>query len=241
MTAPDIETVLFDLDGTLVDTKTLYLECYRLAVEPRLSRRPSVEELMAMKPRSEIRFLERVVGQDALDACLDDFHAHYASLHDAHFGGVYDGVAALLDRLRARGCQVGIVTGKSRRAWSVTGPIAALGEFDALVLDDDVGQPKPSPEGIRAALRMLDADPARTVYVGDTTSDMNAALDASVQPIAALWGRGGRAEPFARSARGLGAWLARQPRDVERFIAEPSDDDRRRTPGSLHTPLLEET
>ena len=211
-----VQAVLFDLDGTLVDTRRLYLECYRRAVEPRLGRAPRDEEMLARKPRSEIRFLRALVGAAEIDACLAEFHALYDELHASHFDGVFDGVPALLRRLRERRFRLGLVTGKSERSWRVTAPVAALGDFDVVVLDDHVAEPKPSPEGIRQALAALKVEPGRAVYVGDTVSDALAARDAGVQPIAALWARSrrGSIDRFVARLRPHDARLAHQPRDV---------------------------
>lgn len=208
------EVVLFDLDGTLIDTKALYLECYRRAVEPRIARRPSDEELMALRPRSELRFLASVVPEPDLDACRADFHAHYRALHARHFGGVYDGVPELLERLRALGHRLGIVTGKSRRSWAVTETVVSLGPFEVMIFDDDVSAAKPDPHGIHIALQRLDTRAERAVYVGDTISDVLAARAAGVLPIAAAWGRRADRAGFADRARAAGAMVALQPADV---------------------------
>jgi phosphoglycolate phosphatase-like HAD superfamily hydrolase len=210
--------VLFDLDGTLIDTKGLYLECYRRAVEPRIARRPSDAELMALRPRSELRFLESLVQPAELSACLDDFWTHYDALHTTHFGGVYDGVPELLSALRDDGHPMGIVTGKSRRSWQITAPVAALGPFDVVVLDDDVSAAKPDPNGIRIALERLGTPPARAIYVGDTLSDMLAARAAGVLPVAATWGRRSDPEGFAERARAEGARVVRQPGEVRALV-----------------------
>ncbi len=207
-------TVLFDLDGTLIDTKRLYLECYRRAVEPRLARRPSDDELMALRPRSELRFLASLVPESELDSCLVDFWSHYDALHGSHFGGVYDGVPQLLSALRAAGHPMGIVTGKSRRSWEITGPVAALGPFDVVVLDDDVPAAKPDPHGIRVALERLGTPPGRAVYVGDTLSDVLAAVAAGVLPIAATWGRRTDPQGFAERAAAEGARIVQHPNEV---------------------------
>ena len=210
--------VLFDLDGTLIDTKRLYLECYRRAVEPRLARRPSDDELMSLRPRSELRFLASLVAGGELDDCMSDFWAHYEALHASHYGGVYDGVPELLTQLRAAGHPLGIVTGKSRRSWDITAPIAGLGPFDVVVLDDDVSAAKPDPHGIRIALERLATPAARAVYVGDTLSDVLAAGAAGVLPVAATWGRRTDPQGFAERARSHGARIVHHPREVPRVL-----------------------
>ena len=210
--------VLFDLDGTLVDSRNLYLECFRRAVEPRLQRRPSDRELMALRPRSELRFLAELVEPQQLEACIADFYDHYATLHEGHFGGVYLGVPELLRALREAAHPLGVVTGKSRRSWLITEPHAPLGSFDVMVMDDDVSAAKPDPEGIRIALERLDTPADRAVYVGDTVSDMLAARAAGVTPVAAVWGRRRDTRGFARRARDVGALIAWNPQDVHAAV-----------------------
>ncbi len=193
-----IQAVLFDLDGTLIDTHRLYFECYRRALHDVFGRRLTDAELIEMhKGRiSELGLLERAFPPDQLQAGLERFYADYSALHESHFEGVYDGVVELLSGLRSAGRRIGIVTGKSRRAWELSCTHIELGEFDAYVFDDDVAEPKPDPEGILRALKALDLDSAETCYVGDGRGDMLAASAAGALPIAALWSR----EPTDRAA-----------------------------------------
>lgn len=183
-----VDAVLFDLDGTLIDTKSLYLEAYRQAVEPFVRKELTREDIIALRPTSEIAFLRAIVTEDDFDACLDAFYHAYERLHADRFHGIYDGVPELLRGLRAAGIPLGLVTGKSRRSWEITRVVAhSLEPFDVLIFDDDVRAPKPDPHGLELAVEMLGVEPERGVYVGDTLSDMEAARTAGLRPVAALW------------------------------------------------------
>jgi pyrophosphatase PpaX len=184
------EAVLFDLDGTLIATKALYLEAYRTAVEPYLRRGLTDQDILALRPTSEMAFIRAVVAESDFDTCMEDFYRAYQELHPGRFEGVYPGIPEILDGLRDAGIPLGIVTGKSRRSWAVTSEIISLGPFDVLVFDDDVRAPKPDPHGLELALELLDVGAERTLYVGDTMSDLRAARAAGLQPVTTLWARG---------------------------------------------------
>lgn len=207
--------ILFDLDGTLLDTKRLYLECYGRAVEPHLGRRLAPEEIMRLKPRSETALLRDLVGEEALAACMERFHDAYSRLHETHFDGIYPGIVELLAELRESGVPLGLVTGKSRRAWESTPVRETLGEFEVLVFDDDVTSPKPDPEGLLAALKVLDVEPRETVYAGDSMGDIRAARAAGIMPAAILWSRKpAAAADFERKALACDARILERPMDV---------------------------
>lgn len=213
------EAVLFDLDGTLVSTRKLYLEAYRRAVEPHLDRLPTAEEIIALRPRAELRFLRDLVPPDRYDACLADFRRVYRELLDTHFGGTYDGVEVMLAELRAAGVKLGIVTGKSRSSWEAMIPRVELGPFDVLVFDDDVTEPKPDPQGILAALQALGVGPEAAAYVGDSAGDAEAAAAAGVLPIAALWPKKPEeVEAFAQRVKAYGAVAANRPEEVPALV-----------------------
>lgn len=217
----DAAVVLFDLDGTLVETMRLYMECYRTAVEPYIRRDLSDDEIRSYKPRSEIRFLEFLVAPEDFEDCLARFYRIYEERHQDYFDGVYLGVPELLDGLRAADRCIGIVTGKSRRSWETTAAAAELGSFDVVILDDDVADPKPHPDGLQQALELLDADPSTAIYVGDTLGDMQAAAAASIRGVAALWANRRKPErqrSVAARARAHGATVAGTPDSLARRL-----------------------
>ena len=210
-----IKAVLFDLDGTLINTKRLYLEAYRRALQPDLGRLVTDAEILAIDSRTERRVFESCLPPGEIAACTQRFYQHYAELHASLFEGLYPGVPELLQTLRARNFPLGIVTGKSRGAWGVTAAAAKLGHFDIVVVEDDVEQPKPDPAGLHTALIAIGRKPAEAMYVGDGIHDLHAAHAAGILGVAALWSkRAERRSQLERAARELGAALASSPQDI---------------------------
>ncbi len=204
--------VLFDLDGTLVNTRRLYFEAYKRALQSSLGRPITDHDIIAVNARTERRLFEASLPPALIDECVLRFYEHYAELHSTHFEGVYTGVPEVLAELRARGLMLGIVTGKSRRAWEVTAAAAGLGEFDVVVVEDDVAEAKPDPAGLRLAIGLLGLPAAQAVYVGDAQHDLDAARAAGMRGIAALWSKsGGRHERLKRVAEDMGAATADAP------------------------------
>jgi pyrophosphatase PpaX len=214
------DAVLFDLDGTLVATKSLYIEAYRTAIEPFVRRGITGEDILALKPTSELALIRAVVDASEVDACVQGFYRAYRDLHPSMFEGVYPGIPELLAAVRRARLPVGIVTGKSRRCWEVTSAAAALGPFDVLVFDDDVRAPKPDPHGIELALERLGVSAGRAVYVGDTMTDLRAATAAGLRAITVLWARAEEdREELARQAREGGATaVVERPAELERLL-----------------------
>lgn len=214
--------VLFDLDGTLIDTYRLYLECYHRAMEPYLGRRLSEDEILSSRPTSERGFLVHWVGEEHVEACHVAARGHYEALHRALGDGPYEGVREMLAALRAAGYPLGIVTGKGRHAWEVTERDLALGPFGVVVTDDDVAAPKPDPQGLLIASRTLDVLPADTVYVGDSEGDLRAGRAAGMRIAAALWPKTGpgERERFVKEVEPLAPdWLLDRPADLTRLLA----------------------
>jgi HAD superfamily hydrolase (TIGR01509 family) len=214
--------VLFDLDGTLIDTFNLYIEAYSRALEPHLGRRPQLEEFAAHKPASERHFLTQWIGEAKAAGCHREVQRHYAELHGALCEGPYDGVREMLAALRSAGIPLGVVTGKGRRAWEVTAHAIDLGAFEVVVTDDEMEHPKPHPGGLHTALGTLGVEPAAAVYVGDSVSDLEAGRQAGTRVAGALWPKTapGEKEMFVEQIRPLEPdWVFERPADVVRAFA----------------------
>lgn len=216
------EAVLFDLDGTLIDTWRLYGESYARALEPYLGRPATADDFRRRSPSSERRFLTEWLGEEKGAACHADMVRHYAELHGALAEGAYEGVREMLAALRAAGVPLAIVTGKGRAAWEVTERELALGPFAVVVTDDDVAEPKPSPDGLLAAADALGLRPGQAVYLGDSMGDLRAGKAAGMRTAAVLWPKTapGERERFVMETRPLEPdWVFERPADVTRAFA----------------------
>lgn len=214
--------VLFDLDGTLIDTFRLYVESYRRALAPHLGYAPSDEEMVARHPSSERQFLHDWLGDEAGAVCHADMRRWYAQMHASLGEGAYEGAREMLQGLRSAGIPVGIVTGKGREGWTVTEAAIDLGPFDVVITDDDVHAAKPDPAGLLAAARALGIAPDQAAYVGDTRADLVAGRNAGMRVGAALWAKTapGERDAFLRSIQPLAPdWTFERPADVTRAFA----------------------
>ena len=180
--------VLFDLDGTLIDSGAMILASMRHATRTVLDRDVEDEVLMAAVGGSGLVEQMRLLDEERVDELVRVYREHNEPLHStlAACAGVLD----LLPRLRAEGRQLGIVTAKRR----VTVQLAfdRLPEleplFDVVVGAEDTDRHKPEPEPILHALELLAARPADAAYVGDSPFDIRAAKAAHVHSVAVTWG-----------------------------------------------------
>jgi pyrophosphatase PpaX len=128
-----------------------------------------------------------------LEAMIATYREYNLKHHD-RMVTVYPGVVEAIREIKAAGIQTGLVTSKNRqgalRGLTLVGLEALM---DVLVCADEVANPKPHPEPVEKAVELLGADPATTVYVGDSIHDMLSGRAAGVKTAAALWG------PFGRS------------------------------------------
>jgi pyrophosphatase PpaX len=214
--------ILFDVDGTLIDTFDLYLEAYRRALAPFLKDLPDLTEFATRRPASERHFLTEWLDQERADECHARMCVEYEQLHGSLCGGAYEGVREMLAGLRSAGLPLGIVTGKGRRAWEITARAIDLGEFITVITEDDTELPKPHPGGLLAAVRALGVDPSATVYVGDSITDMVAGRGAGMRIGATLWPKETEQDrsSFLEQLREHGPdWVFERPADVTRAFA----------------------
>lgn len=184
--------VLFDFDGTLVDSKAAILAGYREAVREVTGIQGfpgpdvDIEELLKRRlPESfaELGFPER--GEAGARAYDEWYRAHGTELVT-----IYDGVDELLDGLWNAGVEVGIVTNKGRTRTESDLRHVGLdpGRFCVLVTAEDSAERKPDPTPVRIGAERAGADPARALYVGDGPHDVGASLAAGLFAVGVSWG-----------------------------------------------------
>ena len=182
-----VECVLFDLDGTLIDTLELIRESMRYCTAAVLGA-PLPDEVLMHNVGIPLRAQMREFSEEHAEELLAAYRAHNNRVHDAMVRE-YPGVEEALAALSAKGLQLGIVTSKS-------GPVARRGLerfglqrfFEVVVSCDDVPVHKPEPYPLVYAAGLLGTPTERCAYVGDSPHDMAAAVSAGCVSVAALWG-----------------------------------------------------
>lgn len=185
--APRYRTVLFDLDGTLVDSIELILASHRHATLEVLGASPS-DDVLRRGIGIPLLTQMRTLDHDRADELVAAYRVFNHANHDALLRS-YDGLLELCTRLHGDGVQLGVVTSKTL---PITEKAFALIDFapllDVVVTADQTSQHKPHPEPIYEALRRLDSPSSGACYVGDSPYDMQAAHAAGVDAIGVTWG-----------------------------------------------------
>ena len=197
--------LLFDLDGTLVDTIGFILESMHAAFAGFPGGRPTDAEWTAgigTPLRAQLR--EWVRDETDVERLALRYRAHQRE-HLARLTRRFPGVAETLASLRERGHPMAIVTSKAEEIARLTLEHAGLLRFmDTVVGVESTVRHKPDPEPVRVALERLGVDPSHAVFLGDSPHDVAAGNAAGVATVAVAWG------PFAREtlvAAGPAHWL----------------------------------
>ena len=208
-------TVLFDLDGTLIDSIRLILDSYHhtMAVHG-LPPRSDEEWLAGVGTPLTVQLREWAHEPERMELLIATYREYNIRNHDAMVAA-YPGVIEMVRGVRAAGCRTGVVTSKNR-----VGALRGLrragleADIEVIVAADEVANPKPHPEPIRLALERLAEPPERAIYIGDSIHDMESGRGAGVATGAVLWG------PFSRlhlEGSQPTHWLER-PSDVLRLV-----------------------
>jgi pyrophosphatase PpaX len=180
--------VLFDLDGTLIDSGPIILASMRHASRTVLGREPDEELVRAAIGGPGLIAQMRDLDPDRVDELVEVYRAHNEPLHESLES--FTGILELLPVLRDEGRTLGVVTAKRGKTVGLAfDRFPVLREtMSVLVGAEDTERHKPDPDPVLEALRRLDASPSDAVYVGDSPFDVRAAKAAAVGAIAVGWG-----------------------------------------------------
>jgi phosphoglycolate phosphatase len=188
----NVEAVLFDLDGTLIDSAPdLGAAVDKMRTDRGLSSFP-LEHYRHMAGAGARGMLGIAFGMTPehpdFDAMKEEFFVNYENAMTERTR-IFDGVVELISSLEAQGLPWGVVTNKSSRFTDpLTSAIPLFATAKAIVSGNTTPHAKPHPEPLFEAARRLSIDPARCVYVGDDERDIVAGLAAGMGTVAATYG-----------------------------------------------------
>jgi len=181
------DTVLFDLDGTILDTNELiivsFLQALKGAVDEGFNREHIIPSMGA--PLEDQ--MKRFSGLEKVDHLIDAYREVNLQLHDEYVK-LFDQVEEVLEALHSENIKLGVVTTKMRLTTERGLAFTNIAKYmDVVITIDDVKHAKPHPEPVLKAMEALGADPKRTIMVGDSTMDIESGVKAGVTTVGVAW------------------------------------------------------
>jgi len=186
--APPYPVVLFDLDGTVVDSGGIILSSMRHAAREVLGRDYPDDVLLHAVGGPGLEAQMAALDPERVDELVTVYRAHNEPLHEELV--CCAGIEDVLERLHAEGRRLGVVSAKRRATVELAFEHVPVGHlFEAIVGGDETERHKPDPEPLLLGAERLGASPSEAVYVGDSPFDVRAAKAAGMGSVAVTWGR----------------------------------------------------
>lgn len=186
-----MKAVIFDLDGTLLDTLADLASAVNAALTANGMPARSIDEVRAFVGNGVRNLMRRAIPQGeqnpAFEKVFADFRAYYAE-HCKDATKPYDGIMELLEALKQRGCRLAIVSNKLDSAVKELTK-EYFGDYITVAIGDREGVArKPAPDTVFAALEELGVTKEEAIYVGDSDVDIMTAMNAGLPCISVTWG-----------------------------------------------------
>lgn len=187
------QTILFDFDGTLIDSIELILASYRHTMRVhRGTETPDALWLAGLGTPLRVQFRDFTDDPEEIDRMTATYREWMFAHHD-DMVAPYPGAVATVRALKEGGAKLGIVSSKSRRGIDRGLVLCGFdGLFDGMITSDDLDASKPDPAPVLAMLAQFGGAPAEALFVGDSPHDIAAGREAGTRTAACLWG------PFSR-------------------------------------------
>ncbi|MDO7908498.1 pyrophosphatase PpaX [Paenibacillus sp. JX-17] len=183
-----ITTVLFDLDGTIIDTNELIISSFINSLHSRLPKPLTREEIIPHMGDTLEKQLQQFAGEGHNVEEMVQAYRAYNALHHDEMVKTFPHVPEVVKELHKRGIKLGVVTTKIRpSSMRVLNTFGLTEYMGSIVTVNDVVHPKPHAEPVLKAVEELQADPDTTLMVGDSSFDILAAKAAGVQSAGVAW------------------------------------------------------
>ena len=185
------KAIIFDLDGTLLDTLTDLAEGTNYALRVNGFPERTIDEIRRFVGNGARKLIERAVPDGQVEAALErvrqDFDVYY-KVHCKDHTGPYPGIMEMLQELIRKGYMLGVVSNKPDFAVQELIPEYFPGVFASISGERQGVAKKPAPDLIWEAMKNLQADSSEAIYVGDSEVDLEAAANAGIPCISVAWG-----------------------------------------------------
>lgn len=189
-----VEAIIFDVDGTLVDSVEAYRVVAERAAAPygiSVTRQVVCQALNNNHPT----FWELVVPKDWPNQAKLIAHLKQEAMRQwpailKEYGGIFSGLEKTLEQLHHRGLRMAIVTGSHGGSLQPLKEARLTHFFETVITAKDVEKRKPDPEGLLKCLNFMAINPQKAIYIGDTPTDIQAAKAAGTASVAVLSGAG---------------------------------------------------
>ncbi|GIP34283.1 pyrophosphatase PpaX [Paenibacillus sp. J2TS4] len=187
-----IKTILFDLDGTIINTNELIMASFIHALEGRTKEAMTREQMIPYFGEPLVDQIKRFSGLDQVDDLVEKYRHYNVTRHD-DLTTEFPYVKEVIAQLYEDGIRMGVVTTKMKDTAYKGLELFDLDPYMQVVVAlNDVKAAKPDPEGILLAMRELGADPQSTLMVGDSQYDIMAAQNAGIRAAGVAWSIKGR-------------------------------------------------
>lgn len=181
------DTVLFDLDGTILDTNELIIKSFLHALKDVAEEGFSREHIIPTMGAPLVDQMRRFSGLENVDHLVDSYREVNLRLHDEYVT-LFEHVDEVLQALHADGVKLGVVTTKMRLTTDRGLAFTNIAKYmDAVITIDDVQHAKPHAEPVQKALQLLGEKPERAIMVGDSAVDIMSGKNAGTKTVGVSW------------------------------------------------------
>ncbi len=185
------DSVVFDLDGTLLDTLGDLRDSVNYALEKNYLPKRTTDEIRSFVGNGIRLLIERAVPENTsveiTDKCFFDFKEYYKT-HSAILTKPYDGIIDLLTGLKEKGVKIAVVSNKADFAVKTLMVDYFSDLYDCAYGERDGVKRKPAPDGVFGAIKEMGASLEKTVYIGDSEVDVETSKNAKLPCVAVTWG-----------------------------------------------------
>ncbi|MGQ2374701.1 HAD family hydrolase [Companilactobacillus zhachilii] len=206
------KTLLFDVDGTLVDTEQTIIKSWQKTLKDTLNIEPEAEELFYVLGIPGTKAVQKYSnGPQQSKQLLQLWEQNDHQMF--HYSKLFTGIEEMLQQLTAKKIQLGVVTSRTNQEMQIVLDKFDLEKyFSTFITASKTKLHKPNPEPILKAIETLKIDPADTLYIGDSIYDFQCARNAQVEFVLASWGAKDNPE-FSKVD-----YLLKQPTDLVKLM-----------------------